>query len=442
MRPSSGIRWLLAVLLGFSLFGWAVTGSVVYARLVYVFLLLLVSGYVWTMLALRGIQVRRSSRLQRLSVGDIFEEQFEIVNAARQPCLWLEVENASPLPNAEGSRLLTGIGGRERRSYVARTWLTRRGAFTLGPTMLRSGDPFGLFVARKTVTAAETLIVLPMSVPVKTFPPPPGILPGGRAIRRKTMDVTPHASGVREYVPGDPMKRIHWPSTVRRGRFMVKEFEQDPQSDIWLFLDAHAEAHVGQPIREELPFKVDQWLQKRPQVKLPCDTFEYAVSAAASLAQHFLKQQRAVGLACAAGRLTVVSADRGDRQIGKIMEMLAFLEPVGGLPLLGLVQLQARLLPMGSGVILITSSTRADLLLAVEDLQRRNLRPMVLLIAPETFGGQGDSRALVEGLLNRDVPAATIAYGDDLSARLALPAIYFERPQRPSPAAFVYPSPS
>ena len=190
----------------------------------------------------------------------------------------------------------------------ARTWLTRRGAFALGPTTLRSGDPFGLFVARKTVTAAETLVVLPMSVPVRTFPPPPGILPGGRAIRRKTMDVTPHASGVREYVPGDPMKRIHWPSTVRRGRFMVKEFEQDPQSDIWLFLDAHVEAHVGQPVHEELSFKVDQWLQKRPQVKLPCDTFEYAVSAAASLAQHFLKQQRAVGLACAAGRLTVEQA--------------------------------------------------------------------------------------------------------------------------------------
>lgn len=434
------MRWLLAVLLGFSLFGWAVTGSVVYVRLVYVFLLLLLSSYLWAVLALRGVQLRRSSRLRRLSVGDVFEEQFEIVNTTRQPCLWLEVENASPLPNAEGSRLLTGIGGRERRSYVARTWLTRRGAFALGPTILRSGDPFGLFLARKEVAAAETLVVLPMSVPIKTFPPPPGILPGGKAIRRKTMDVTPHASGVREYVPGDPMKRIHWPSTVRRGRFMVKEFEQDPQSDIWLFLDACAGAHLGQPVQEDLTFKVDQWLQKRPQVKLPCDTFEYAVSVAASLAQHFLQQQRAVGLACAAGRLTIVSADRGDRQIGKIMEMLAFLEPVGELSLLSLVQLQARLLPIGSGVILITSSTHPDLLLAVEDLQRRNLRPMVLLLAPETFGGQGDSRTLAEGLLGRDVPVATITYGGDLSTQLAIPAVYFERPMRPNLAAFVYPT--
>ncbi len=440
MRPSSGIRWLLVILLGLSLFGWAATGSAVYIRLVYAFGLLLGGGYLWAALALRGVQVRRASRLRRLSVGDLFEEQFEIVNTSRQPCLWLEVVNASPLPNAEGSRLLTGIGGRERRSYMARTWLIRRGAFPLGPTRLESGDPFGLFVVRKEVAADESLIVLPMSVPIKTFPPPPGILPGGRALRRKTMDVTPHASGVREYVPGDPMKRIHWPSTVRRGRFMVKEFEQDPQSEIWLFLDAHAAAHVSRPAEEDFTFKVDQWLQRRPQPRLPCDTFEYIVCAAASLAQHFLKQQRAVGLACAAGRLTVVSAERGDRQLGKIMEMLALLEPVGGLPLLGLVQLQARLLPLGSSVILVTSAAQPDLLLAAEDLQRRSLSPFVLLIAPETFGGSGQSQSLIEGLLNREVPAAQVTYGGDLSSQLAAPALYFERPQQPNPAHFVYPS--
>ncbi|MEZ0396265.1 MAG: DUF58 domain-containing protein [Anaerolineales bacterium] len=439
MRPPSRLRWLLLILIGFSLFGWAVTGSTVYLRLVYAFVLLLGGGYLWAVLALRGIRIRRTSRLQRLSVGDLFEEQFEIINTSRQPCLWLEVENASPLPNAEGSRLLTAISGRERRSYVARTWLIRRGAFSLGPTRLASGDPFGLFVSRKEIAADDSLIVLPMSVAIQTFPPPPGILPGGRAIRRKTMDVTPHASGVREYVPGDPMKRIHWPSTVRRGRFMVKEFEQDPQSDLWLFLDAHAAAHIRQPAQEDLTFKVDQWLQKRPQVRLPCDTFEYAVSAAASLAQHFLRQQRAVGLACAAGRLTVVPAERGDRQLGKIMDVLAFLEPLGALPLLGLVQLQARLLPLGSSVILITSAARPDLLLAVEDLQRRSLHPFVLLIAPETFGGE-QSQTLADGLLNRNVPLARVTYGGDLASQLAVPALYFERPWRPHPTDFVYPS--
>jgi hypothetical protein len=55
-----------------------------------------------------------------------------------------------------------------------------------------------------------------MLFPVHDFLSPPGLLPGGKAIRRKSIDITPHASGVREYVPGDPMKRIHWPTSVRR----------------------------------------------------------------------------------------------------------------------------------------------------------------------------------------------------------------------------------
>ena len=90
--------------------------------------------------------------------------------------------------------------------------------------MLSSGDPFGLFTRKKAYPADETLVVLPMTVNISTFPPPAGLLPGGKMIRLKTMDVTPHAAGVREYVPGDPMKRMHWKSTARRGHFMVKEF--------------------------------------------------------------------------------------------------------------------------------------------------------------------------------------------------------------------------
>ncbi|MBN2385977.1 MAG: DUF58 domain-containing protein [Anaerolineales bacterium] len=439
MKASSSVRWLLAVLLGVGLFGWAVTGSVVYVRLAYLGILLLAGAYVWTAVSIRGLSLSRSARVARASVGELFEETFEVANRTRQPGLWLEVENLSRLPNAEGSRLLTRIGGRETRTYPARTLLTRRGAFPLGPATISSGDPFGLFTVQKTFPAESSLIVLPMSVEISTFPIPPGLLPGGKAIRRKTMDVTPNAAGIREYVPGDPMKRIHWPSTVRRDRFMVKEFEQDPQSDLWLFLDAQARVHVRGPELAMPIFEVGQWLTRRPQINLPCDTFEYTVSIAASLARHFLKRNRAVGLACATGHFTVLSSERGERQIGKVLETLAFLEPQGEIPFLGLIQLQAKLLPLGSGVILITSSPTPELFLAVEDLQRRSLQPLVILIKPETFGGSGDSQPLTDALIGREVPVASISYGDNLAEQLALPAVYYEQHYRSSPAAYVSP---
>ena len=426
MKPTFARRWLLAGIILFSLFGWAVTGLQLYARMAYLGILLFLGAGIWVFISMRGISLSRKARILRASMGEVFEEHYEVRNTAWPACLWLEIINHSNLPKAGGSRLLTGIGPHQRRFYSARTLLYQRGAFLLGPTSMTSGDPFGLFTVRKQIQAKDTLLVLPMTVPIANFPPPPGILPGGRAIRQRTFDVTPHAAGVRDYVPGDPMKRIHWPSTAHRGRFMVKEFEQDPQADIWLFLDAQQEVQASMPDLG-LAFGEDGWWLHRPKVALNRDSFEYVISAAASLASYFLLDQRAVGLACAAGKSTVVSAERGERQVNKILETLAFLQPDGTMPLLGLVTMRSKLLPIGTGVILITPSTRPELLLAVEDLQRRNLRPVVVMIKAETFGGTGNSEAIITGLLRRNVPVCQIGFSDSLSVQLALPVVYFQR---------------
>jgi uncharacterized protein (DUF58 family) len=128
---------------------------------------------------------------------------------------------------------------------------------------------------------------------------------------------------------------------------------------------------------------------------------------------------------------TIVPAERGERQVTKIMETLAFLQPDGKMPLLGLVTMRAKLLPIGSGVILITPSTRPELLLAVEDLLRRKLRPIVVLIKPETFGGKEESGQILTGLLERNVPVCPVGFGDDLSVKLTLPVVYFQRQKLP-----------
>jgi len=405
-----------------------ITGLAIYARLAYLGIFTLAAAAIWAVVSLRGIRLQRKTRSLRASMGEILEENFEIKNVSWPGSAWLEIVNESPLPMAAGSRLLTRIGTKQRRFYAARTLLMKRGEFSLGPTKVATGDPFGLFSIQREYPAKETLIVLPKVFPISTFPPPPGLLPGGKTIRQRSFDVTPHAAGVREYVAGDPMKRIHWSSTARRGRFMVKEFEQDPQADIWLFLDAESGIQAVLPEEGEIPTaQADGWWLRRPNVSLPRDTFEYAISAAASLANFFLMENRAVGLACAAGKLTFLSAERGARQVNKILETLAFLRPEGNMPISTLVDIQAKLLPLGSGAILITSSTRPELMLAVEDLQRRNLRPLVVLIEAETFGGQKKSELVSAGLLRLNVPVCEIACGEDLGKKLAIPGVYFQQ---------------
>lgn len=424
MKQPLVLRWILLALFLIGTVGWIVGASDLYARLTYLGALLLIGTAVWTVLSLRGIRLKREARNLRASMGEIFEERFEVVKSSWPASLWIEVVNHSPLTMASGSRLLTGVGAHQRRFYTARTLLTQRGAFPLGPTEIISGDPFGVFHATRSVPARDTLIVLPMTVPIPSLPIPPGILPGGKTIRRRTQDVTPHAAGVREYVPGDPMKRIHWRSTAHRGRFMVKEFEQDPQAEIWLFLDAERSIQAAAP-SELVSLEEGVFWLRRPKVTLPRDSFEYAVSATASLARYFLTARRAVGLASASSRLTILPAESGERQVGKILETLAFLQPRGDIPILGLVTMQARMIPLGSGVILVTPSVRPDLLLAVEDLIRRNLRPMVVLIKVESFGGTDNSQIIATKLVERNVPVCQIGYGEDMAAALTLPAAYF-----------------
>lgn len=412
-------RILVASLILIGIGGIAVSGSAIYSRFLYLGLLLLLGGFIWTHWVGRSLQLQRSSRVQRANVGDIFEESYDIVNQSRLMAPWIEVVNGSRLPFAAGSRILTLFAGRQKRHYLARTWLTRRGAFALGPTHVSAGDPFGLFRFTREIAPTQTLVVLPLLFEVKSFIFPPGLLPGGQVIRRKSSDVTPHAAGVREYMHGDAMKRIHWPTSIRRNQLIVKEFEQDPQAEVWLFLDAQKKVHAENK-HEQKDVPVESMLfGRKPKFTLPPSTFEYAISIAASLSHYFLAQRRAVGFVSAGQAYTIHSAERSERQESKILETLAFMEPNGDLSLAALVSMQASQLPQGSSVILITPSIKQDLLIAVDDLQKRYLRPIVVLLDGASFGGEEGTEKMVISLRERRVPVCVVTYNADLSHTLS-----------------------
>ncbi len=412
-------RILIALLFVTGLVGVMVTGAAIYSRFLYLSILLGVGAWVWTRWAASGLRLNRNARVQRANVGDIFEENFEVANDSRVLAPWIEVLNQSRIPFASGSRLLTFMTRHQKRTYLARTWLTRRGGFPLGPTRISTGDPFGLFSFSKEIAPAQTLVVYPVIFEIQSFLFPPGLLPGGQVIRRKSSDITPHAAGVREYVHGDAMKRIHWPTSVRRNQLMVKEFEQDPQAEIWLYLDSQKDAHSEKPHQyEDMPVEF-MFFGRRPKFKMPPSTLEYSISITASLAHYFIGQRRAVGYVSAGQTFTVHSAERSERQEARILETLAFVEANGSLSIAALVAAQASQLPQGSSVILVTPTVRPDLLHAVDDLQRRHLRPVVVLLNAETFGGARGTENLIIALRERRVPVCVIACDADLTQALS-----------------------
>jgi uncharacterized protein (DUF58 family) len=392
-----------------------------FTRLVYLSILLIVIGWIWAYFAPRGFSLLREARVLRQQVGQVFEERFRISNRFPFIRLWIEIRDESQLPGNSGSRVLSLIGSRQQRSYIAYTLLHRRGSFHLGPTHLVSGDPFGLFLNSVELNGDNRLVVLPYIVDLERFPSPTGMFPGGRAIRRRAAEVTPQSAGVRDYAPGDALRRIHWPTSARRDRLMAKEFDQDPQADVWIFLDAYAPTHYrNDQEQQELVQRVDQlWLwQRQVDVKLPADTFEYSVSAAGSLASYYIKSGRTVGFVCAADVLTVLSPERGERQLNKILETLTFLNSDGDLPLMALVEAQGPSLPRASTVVLVTSSTHPSLDLAVDYLIMRNLRPVIVFVDAQSFGADLSGSEVVYRLKQRGVPVIVVTREMDLKEAL------------------------
>jgi uncharacterized protein (DUF58 family) len=390
-----------------------------FLRLAYLCALLIVVSWIWANLSVRKFVVSRFTRGERQQLGQVFEERFEVGNTSRFLRPWLVVTDESDLPGAGGSRVLSRIDRREIRNYSAYTLLVKRGLFHLGPTTYSSGDPFGLFLSSRQVKGEQSLLVLPYIVELNSFPFPPGLLPGGKAKRQKTQDITPHAGSIREYAPGDSLNRIHWPTSIRKDRLMVKEFEEDPRADAWIFLDADRDVNIS-IAQEYVPPKIEQiWMwQKREEVKLPPDTFEHAISAAASISSYFIKQGQSVGLSSASRLMVVLPAERGERQLGKILETLSFLNSDGRLPLAGLVQSQFMQLPRGSTVVLITSSPYKDVIVAVDSLLYRNMRPVVVLIDPSSFARVYGSKKIYLELQTRRVPVTLVHYGADLGYAL------------------------
>ncbi|MFQ5615171.1 MAG: DUF58 domain-containing protein [Anaerolineales bacterium] len=415
MNPSQRVTWAL---LGLSLIALAVTGAEVYSRLSYLWGILLIGSWAWSFASLRGISVTRKPRIRRAHLGQIFEERFEIHNPGSLPRLWLEVRDLSPLPGTRGSHVVTLIGKRQQRSYLARSRLMQRGIFPLGPTVLASGDPFGLFPVKREMPAHDSLLVYPMMVDIQSFPNPPGLLTGGEALRRRTHHITPNASGVREYMPGDSLNRIHWPTTVRRDKLMVKEFELDPLADIWIFVDAEKIVHASIPYSTIDLSKRVFLGERQEEVTLPPSTEEYAASIAASLGRFYLRRRRAVGFVSSGQTNTVLPPDRGGRQLGKLLEALALLWAEGELPLSALLEAQAQHITRGSTVVLITPTVREQLSLTVDYLSRRGLRPIVILIDAESFGGAPGTKYLEEMIKATGISVRRVEKGADIKEAL------------------------
>ena len=243
--------------------------------LTYALLGALVLSVVWLALSVRGITFARSALGGRAQVGERVEESLTLENHSVIPKLWIQVSDGSTLPGHHAG-YVSSVGPHQRIAWRAKTVCRRRGRFTLGPVTATTGDPLGLFRRELVLAPEHQLLVLPPTLPLSHFELVPGLMPGRGRGSQRSLQTTTNVVTVRNYVPGDALTRIHWPSTARLSQFMVKEFDLDPTIDVVLMLDLDREAQAGEG---------------------DSSTEEYGVTMAASIAAYLLRQQElSVGL--------------------------------------------------------------------------------------------------------------------------------------------------
>src|SRR5437764_13053113 len=325
------------------------------------YLLLFVGAAMWVTarLTLEGLSITRTVGQAYAHLGDKIDLNYELRNDHRFGKLWVEVSEQSNWPEPLTGRVLSIAGNGAKRRWKVSVPALRRGRFHLGPIVLRSGDPFGLFGTVARVPADALVLVYPKVLPLPFWQLPGSFLEGNVLTGQRSLQSTSMVMGIRDYRAGDAMNRIHWPSSVRHRGLFVKEFELDKTADLWIYLDLDGHWHHGDG--ED-------------------STEERAVTVAASVVSKALRAHRNVGLVTNGHHAEVLHPDRGNKQFGKLMQYLAEVS-VGGSRTIAEVMVETLpRLRRGASVLIITPSLDRAWVRPASTLREASISTQAVLI--------------------------------------------------------------
>lgn len=340
----------------------------------------LILSWFWTLSLARGLDLTRQMRFGWAQVGDRLVERFTVYNRGWAPASWVEVADQSTLPEYYVSRGV-GIAGHDVIRWHTEAVCLRRGLFTLGPTQIVSGDPFGVFTVKLEYPASMPLLVLPPIVPLPSIDVAPGGRLGEARPRANVLDRTVSVSTVREYAPGDSPRWIHWRTTARRDELFVRQFESTPAGDWWILLDMDENVQVGEADEA---------------------TDEHGIILAASLADRGVRARRAVGVVAQGEDLVWMVPAEGQGQRWEILRALALVSR-GSRPLAEVLSRVAPSIGSRASLIVITPSQDTSWVEALVSIVRRGVIPTVMLLDPVSFGGTGSMRGVSIALQNLGV---------------------------------------
>jgi uncharacterized protein (DUF58 family) len=423
------MRWWLGGLALLALAAVLQLGLLAYAMHVFLVVLLIsrAAARRWT----DSVSVERECSVSRADIGDTADFQLTLRNESRRRVAWLVAEEGMPREamgespprvRVQGPRLaVASLKGGESRTLQYRAEFLTRGYYPFGPTLLESGDWFGLHRRFRVAGAPHYVLVRPRALPLEGYDIASRRPVGEVRIRHRLFEDPTRINGVRPYQRGDPLNRIHWRATARTGSLQSKSYEPSRVAGATLLLDFHRDSFLSgrNPMAEMSPaarralmnaVRADSSLSFEAQPDRPL--VELAVTAVASLANAIQEMGEQVGFASngrdaadrarlegwggqfrtralARARMTrqaksdrlepvVVETRRGAEQLDRILDALARLELSDGMRFHEFLSEITPRLPRDASIVAVLARAPEETAFALGALRRRGFAVTVL----------------------------------------------------------------
>jgi uncharacterized protein (DUF58 family) len=297
----------------------------------------------------------------RIPVGQPTTVTVRLKNDARLRTGVLLAEDTAPY--ALGTRprfVLDEIEPAGFREFSYQLRSDTRGKYSIGPLRVRVADAFGLVEISRSFKTTSTLVVTPRIVALPRAAAPSRWLGEGDGGMRTISATGDDDAAPRPYQDGDGLRRVHWRSTARYGELMVRREEHQWRNSASVFLDTRRVAHTGSG---------------------PSATFEFAISAAASIGAHLTEEGFRARLITDIGEL----APRGTFS-DTLLDMLAVITPT---KTSGIRQGTGELAGAGGQLIAVVGRMSAEDAGELAAARRGNAPGMALVVATSGWSLDG-----------------------------------------------------
>ncbi|MBU1007083.1 MAG: DUF58 domain-containing protein [Candidatus Omnitrophica bacterium] len=408
MFTSKGSFLLITVILLLAI-AWNTDITMVYVFFVLAFVMFVLS-FAHLQFTVPSLFIKRDSNDTAFE-GDVLNVNLSIENRRSVGAYFFEILDnfpAAPPGKQDVSLFMLDLNGKEEKkiNYVADCY--KRGLWKLGPVRIISQDALGFFKIKKVLNVFSEVLIYPHLFRIFAFPPLAKGSVSWMGVETSKISGDSHEFfGIREYQRGDSMSRIHWPSTAKHNKLIVRQFERNAVQEATIIFDLKKGHDIGTG-RET--------------------TLEYSVKIAGSIARHLLNEGVFVQMVGYGKESTALHFGKGESHMYKILEYLAKVRADGDFSLSQGLEETSFITPHNSTLIAIMLDNDMESLSALVEFKIKGIKLIVIVLATATFGPVGESetfdadqaKEFDEALAGLEARVYRISKGDDLEKKFEI----------------------